>query len=175
MKKLRPDVKLPARKGMSGKHLTKAYKNVKSNVDNWLKRDPFGCLTSDGWSNIKNESVINYMLVSGEVTLFLESTQSGEQTHTSEYLAADIARVISSTQGKISGVIMDNTAANKKAWKILKEGHPRMLFQGCVAHGLHLLVKDVFAATKVKMGRAVADDYPEGYPFAPLLDFATNC
>jgi regulator of replication initiation timing len=89
-------------------------------------------------------------------------------------LAADISRVISSTQGKISGVIMDNTAANKKTWKILKEGYPRMFFQGCVAHGLHLLVKDVFAATKVKMGRAVAD-YPEGYPFAPLLDFAADC
>ena len=147
---------------------------MKSKVDNWLKLDQFGCLTSDGWSNIKNESIVNYMLVSGEVTLFLEPTQSGEQSHTSEYLAADIARVISSTQGKISGVIMDNTAANKKTWKILKEGHPRMFFQGCVAHGLHLLVKDVFAATKVKMGRAVAD-YPEGYPFARLLDFAADC
>ena len=130
LKELRPGVKLPVRKGgMSEKHLTKAYKNVKSKVDNWLKRYQFGCLTSDGWSNIKNESVIKYMLVSGEVTLFLESTQSGEQSHTSEYLAADIARVtISSTQGKISDVIMDNTAANKKTWKVLKEGHSRMFF-----------------------------------------------
>ena len=32
----------------------------------------------------------------------------------------------------------------------------------------------VFAATKVKMGRAVSD-YPERYPFAPLLDFAADC
>lgn len=174
LKKLRPDVKLPSRRGMSGTHLTKAYKEVKLKVDKWLQQDQFGCLTSDGWSNIKNESVINYMLVSGVVTLFLESTQSEEQSHTAEYLAADIKRVINSTKGKISGVVMDNTAANKKTWKILKEAYPRMFFQGCVAHGLHLLVKDVFAATKVKLGRAVAD-YPDGYPFAPLLDFAADC
>ena len=174
LKKLRPDVKLPTRKDMRGKQLTKAYKKVKMKVDNWLKRDQFACITSDAWSNIKNESVINYMMISGEVTLFLESTQSGEQSHTSEYLAADLARVISSTQGQISGVVMDNTAANKKTWKILKEGHPKMFFQGCVAHGLHLLVKDVFAATKVKLGRPVAD-YPDGYPFEPLLSFAADC
>ena len=174
LRKLRPDVKLPTRKDMSGKQLTKAYKRVKTKVDNWMKRDHFACITSDAWSNIKNESVINYMMVSGELTLFLESTQSGEQSHTSEYLAADLTRVIGSTQGKLSGVIMDNTAANKKTWKILKEVHPRMFFQGCVAHGLNLLVKDVFAASKVKLGRAVAD-YPDGYPFAPLLDFAADC
>jgi hypothetical protein len=49
-----------------------------------------------------------------------------------------------------------------------------MPFQGCVAHGLHLLVKDVLAATKVKLGRPVAD-YPDGYRFEPLLNFAANC
>ncbi len=49
---------------------------------------------SDAWSNIKNESVINYMLVSGDVSFFLESTQSGELSHTAEYLAGDLDRVM---------------------------------------------------------------------------------
>ncbi|KAI2489091.1 transposase [Fragilaria crotonensis] len=176
LKKLRPDVKLPTRKDLSGKLLRSAHKKVKSKVDNWLKKDQFACVTSDAWSNIKNESVINYyMMVSGDVTFFLESTQSGELSHTSEYLATDLDRVICLTQGKISGVVvMDTTAANKKTWKILKERHPAMFFQGCVAHGLHLLVKDVFDATKAKSNRPVAD-YPEGYPFEPLLIFAADC
>jgi hypothetical protein len=69
---------------------------------------------------------------------------------------------------------MDNTAANKKTWKLLKEKHSSKFFQGCVAHGLHLLVKDVFAATKTKSNRPVAD-YPDGYPFEPLLIFAADC
>ena len=67
------------------------------------------------WSNIKNESVIKYMLVLGNISSFLESTQSGELSHTSEYLAGELDRVIRQTRGKVAGVVMDNTAANKTA------------------------------------------------------------
>lgn len=81
------------------------------------------------------------MLVSGEVTLFLESVQSEERSHTSEFFAADITRVVNSTGGKIVGVVMDNTSANKKAWRILKGQHPCLFFQGCIAHRLHLQSK----------------------------------
>ena len=68
---------------------------------------------------------------------------------------------------------MDNTAANKSAWTLLKTAYPDMFFQICVAHGLHLLVKNIFAATKTKQGREFAD-YPTGYPFEHLLVFAGN-
>jgi hypothetical protein len=37
-----------------------------------------------------------------------------------------------------------------------------------------LLVKDVFAATKTRLNRPVAD-YPDGYPFEPLLIFVADC
>jgi hypothetical protein len=174
LKKLCPDVKLPSRKDLSGRLLQNAHKKVKSKVDTWLKRDHFACVISDAWSNIKNESVINYMLVSGNVSFFLESSQSGELSHTAEYLAGDLDRVIGQTRGKVAGVVMDNTAANKKTWKLLKEKHSSKFFQGCVAHGLHLLVKDVFAATKTRLNRPVAD-YPDGYPFEPLLIFVADC
>ena len=175
MKKLRPDVKLPSRRDLGGKLLQGAHKKVKLKVDSWLKRDRFACITSDAWSDIKNESVINYMMVSGEVTFFLESTRSGELSHSAEYLAGDIDRVIRQMQAKIAGVVMDNTAANKKTWKILKEKHASMFFQGCVAHGLHLLVKDVFAATKTFWNRGLVPEYPDGYPFESLLIFVADC
>ncbi len=174
LKKLRPDVKLPSRKDLSGRVLQSAHKKVKTKVDAWLKRDHFACVISDAWSNIQNESVINYMLVSGDVSFFLESTQSGELSHTAEYLAGDLDRVIGQTRGKVAGVVMDNTAANEKTWKLLKEKHSSKFFHGCVAHGLHLLVKDVFATTKTRLNRPVAD-YPDGYPFEPLLIFVADC
>ena len=53
---------------------------------------------------------------------------------------------------------------------MLKHKHPDIFFQGCVAHGLHLFVKDIFATTKAKRGCALAD-YPPGYPFEYLLTF----
>ncbi|KAI2504912.1 transposase [Fragilaria crotonensis] len=71
LQKLRPDVKLPSRKDLSGRLLQSVHKKVKSKVDAWLKRDHFACVISDAWSNIRNESVINYMLVSGDISFFL--------------------------------------------------------------------------------------------------------
>ena len=174
LKQLRPDVTLPSRRDLSGKLLQQAYNEVKQRVDGWLDRGTYGSLTTDGWSNIKNESVVNYMFVSGAegMSLFLESNATGIESHTAEFLAKDISRVIESSppNAKIAGVVMDNTSANKAAWRVLQNSYQSRFFQGCDAHALHLLVKDIFAATKAKRGREVAD-YPENYPFEPLLTF----
>jgi hypothetical protein len=75
-----------------------------------------------------------------------------------------------------SGVVTDNTSANKNAWSQLKTKYPDLFFQGCTSHGLHLLVKDVFAATKTKRnGGSSEAEYPDGYPFEDLLNFANDC
>jgi hypothetical protein len=176
---LRPDTKLPSQKDLGGRLLDDAYRNVKEKVDAWLGHDRYGCITSDllsdSWSNIKNEAVINYMFVSEDTNLFLESKQTGEFSHTATYLASNLSRVIEGiAKGHVAGAIMDNISAIKAAWLILKEGHPELFFQGCVAHGLHLLVKDIFAATKARRGRVVAD-YPDQYPFEYLLVFTMKC
>jgi Protein of unknown function (DUF 659) len=92
------------------------------------------------------------MLVSAHTSLFLESNYTGDQGHSAAFLAADMSRVIDATPGKMAGAIMDNTTANKAAWVLLKRRHPHMFLQGCVSHGLHLFVKDNFAATKATRG-----------------------
>ena len=174
LQKLHPDVRLRSRRDLSGRLLNGAHSQVKEKVDAWLARDLFACITSDAWSNIKNESVINYMLVSGDMSLFLKSNSTGEDSHTSEFLANDLSRVIKSTKGKIAGAIMDNTSANKRAWTLLKTFHPEKFFQGCVAHGLHLLVKDILSATKTKRNHVEAH-YPYLYPFEYLITFTSEC
>ena len=171
VKLLRPDATLPSRKDLAGQLLNKAYAEVQAKVDVWLNRDTYSCLTSDSWTNIKNEAVLNYMLVSEEMSLFLESHSTQEIAHTAQFICLDMSRVIDRTPGNIAGGTMDNTSANKAAWVLLKAAYPDMFFQGCVAHGLHLLVKNIFAATKAKHGRVLAD-YPVGYPFEYLLVFA---
>jgi Protein of unknown function (DUF 659) len=102
--------------------------------------------------------------------LFLESNYTGDQGHSATFLTPDMSRVIDATPGKMAGAIMDNATANKAAWVLLQGRHPHMFFQGCMSHGLHLFVKDIFAATKVTRGRAIAG-YPPGYPFAHLIEF----
>ncbi|KAI9905608.1 hypothetical protein PsorP6_013899 [Peronosclerospora sorghi] len=89
-------------------------------------------------------------------SLFLESNPTGEQDHTSAFLAADSIRVINLVNGEVTGVVMDNTSSNKVAWKILREEFPDKFFQGCALDSLHLFFKDVFASTKAKCGREFA-------------------
>lgn len=159
LKILRPNITLPSRKDMAGKLLHKAYGEVQAKVGLWLNRDTYSCLTSDSWNNIKNKAVVNYMLVSEEMSLFLESNSTEEIAHTAQFTFEDMSQVISKTSGLIAGATMDNTSVNKASWILLKAAYPDMFFQCCVAHGLHLLVKNVFAATKAKHGREFPD-YP---------------
>jgi hypothetical protein len=117
------------------------------------------------------------MLIGGDTSLFLESVSTGEQGHNAQWIANDLSRVIDDAVSKglkVCGAVTDNTSTNKLAWKHLQAKYPKMFFQGCACHGLHLLIKVVFAATKAKRGRSVAD-YPDGYPFEYLLGFTKHC
>ena len=58
---------------------------------------------------------------------------------------------------------------------MLHEMFPSRYFQGCTSHGLHLFVKDVFAATKTKRAGQADAAYPDRYPFEPLLEFVAMC
>jgi hypothetical protein len=175
----RPDVELPDRKQLAGPLLEKCYERVRKETNSHLQnmKTSMFCLTTDGWSNIKNEPIINYMLIGSTATFFLESVSTGEASHDAQFIANDIARVIDDLLERkinICGAVTDNTSTNKAAWNILSAKYPSMFFHGCACHGLHLMVKDIFAPTKAKRGRPVAD-YPEDYPFEHLLRFALDC
>ncbi|KAH9269465.1 hypothetical protein BASA83_008548 [Batrachochytrium salamandrivorans] len=147
----------------------------KSVVDNHIEEMKLNaCLTLDVWSNIKNEPIVNYILISDSSTFFLESVSTGEQSHDAKWMAQDMGRVIDSLDGKVCGAVTDNTTTNRSAWSILKKKYPSLFFQGCASHGVHLFVKDIFDATKTKKERGVAD-YPEKYPFHYLLEFSQQC
>jgi hypothetical protein len=77
----RPDVKLPTRKELSSSLLNQCYDDFKKKIDSYLASSPYPCITSDGWSNTKNEPIINCMIVSPSVSLFLELIYTGEKSH----------------------------------------------------------------------------------------------
>jgi Protein of unknown function (DUF 659) len=91
--------------------------------------------------DVRNEAVIDYMLVSADVSLFLESNHAGEQGHTAAFLASDMSCVIKATPGKIFGVAMDNTTASKSAWDLLKREYPDIFFLRILVSCASLFVK----------------------------------
>jgi hypothetical protein len=161
----RPDIKLPTRKELAGSLLDFCYEKIakKTNTE-MLKYGDFTCLVSDATSNVNNESVVNYMIIVGNKSFLIDTLYTESQSHTSDFIRDDMSRVINNVEKigvKIAGAVTDNTAANKKAWLLLQKRYPSLYFHGCSSHGLHLLVKDIFAATKTKRGDQVGK-YPEG-------------
>jgi Protein of unknown function (DUF 659) len=175
---LRPeDILLPNRQKLGGDQLEECYRELSKKVDKYLTTTSAGiCLITDGRSNVKNEPIVNYMASSPSKTFSLESVFTGEQAHSGDWIAGDISRVFSCfDKTPFVGAVMDNTKANKKAWAILREKYPTMFFQGCTSHGLHLIVKDIFAATETKKGRFLEPTYTDGFPFESLVQFAISC
>ena len=176
----RPGVKLPTRKELAddspGGLLQQFYEEVKHKVDKLLSNpNQFIGITTDAWSNISNESVINYMAVCPTKSLFIESVYTGEQGHDAQWLSQDLSRVIDHLGDNVAGAVTDNTSANKKMWSILEREYPTHFFHGCVAHGLNLLVKDILCAKKKEPPGGGPAAYPDGYPFEDLMVFANDC
>jgi Protein of unknown function (DUF 659) len=162
IKALRPDDNLlPNRRQLSSSLLDSCHEGLQAKVDKRVN-GATACLTTDAWSNVKNDSVINYMAVLPCCSLFLESVSTGQQGHDHKFIADDIARVFRRHKSTIfAAAVTDNTATNMKAWAVLRTMFPSCYFQGCCSHGLHLFVKDVFAVTETrKAGREVVS-YPE--------------
>ena len=111
---------------------------MKKGVDGVIQKNGnFVSLTTDARSNVKNEPMVNYMSVNPENSLFVEAVNTEEQGHDANWNAQDLEMVMELLQCNISGAITDNTSANKKVCKILKEKFPGQFFHGCVSHGFH--------------------------------------
>jgi hypothetical protein len=106
-------------------------------------------------------------------SLFLESVNTEEQGHDAEWISKDLSRIIDNLGSNVVGAVTDNTATNKKVWGELEEKYPSCFFHVCVSHGLHLLVKDIFAAKKTTCGGPA--ECPNRYPFEELQQFSIDC
>ncbi len=77
----RPGATLPSRKQLAdvsaGGLLDVCYKKVNEQVKKVLLTDgQMVCITSDAWSNVTNDPVVNYMAVSPTKSLFLEAVHT---------------------------------------------------------------------------------------------------
>ena len=142
-----------------------------------FKNGNFVSLTADAWSNVKNETVVNYMAVNPENSLFVEVVHTEEQDHDANWIAQDLERVMKLIQCDVSGAITDNMSTKKNAWTVLKEKCKCRFFHRCISHGYHLLVKDIFSTSQTACPRGYDNtaSYPDDYPFENLLGFVLSC
>lgn len=101
-------------------------------------------LVTDGYTTNSNCSLINYIVGVGDEYFFIKSEDVGDYQHTGIFLAKKI-REFMDTYGGIeayAGIVCDNHQANISAHCELIKQYPLLLFQGCYAHTLNLVVKE---------------------------------
>ena len=94
----------------------------------------------DGWSNIRHEPIINFLL-SVPQSVFGKSIHTEMQSHIAEYIAEAVSGVIDEVKqesGKMPIALVTHNATNmKKSWKLLREKYSELTCYGCAAHSVN--------------------------------------
>ncbi|KAJ8948922.1 hypothetical protein NQ314_008324 [Rhamnusium bicolor] len=134
--KCRPTFEIPSRKQMSTTYLDMFYEQIKTQVKTQLNDEHTVSIMSDGWSNIRNEGIINYMHKS---TLGYSLPQS------------EFSRIIEEIGvSKVAALVTDNAANMRAAWVELKVTYPTLQTYRCASHTFNLLMKDMESITTLR-------------------------
>jgi hypothetical protein len=107
-------------------------------------------MVSDGWSNINQESVQNFIICTPK-PLFFDAIYSGEESHTAVWTSNQIIQQMELIGiDKFSAVITDTASVMKAAWRIIEEKHPSIICLGCNSHVTNLLIGDILKINQIK-------------------------
>lgn len=136
----------PGRKPLGGTLLDKEVHDVKTRTSAVLKNFTRQGVTlvSDGWTNVTNRPIINFLVVSSEGPTFLSSIDTSGNEKTAEYIAAAIGeRIVEVGQDRVVQVVMDSAASCVAAGKLIMKNFPSIVCSPCCAHCLDLLLEDI--------------------------------
>jgi hypothetical protein len=143
-KRIRPCFHLPSRYELSVPYLQKEYEIIQKKVLKKIREAESLTILTDGWTDVNGIGIMNIM-VATPIPLFYRAVDSGTEAHTGEYISEMLGEVIEEVGvPKVEAVVTDNAYNMKSAWAKLKNKYPNLLTYGCMAHGLNLLLKDLF-------------------------------
>lgn len=145
IKKLRPAYTVPSAYRLRTSLLDCTYNEMKAKTDAFLRDASYYTMISDGWTNIKGEHLVNFMIqVPGKGPFFYKAIDTSSVVMSAEAVAAmiiDVAQEIG-TQ-KWAALLTDNAPVMRKAWKIIMDAYPLVFANGCGAHVGNLLMKRI--------------------------------
>ena len=101
-------------------------------------------IVSDGWTNIRNQHLINVLGVSSSGAVFIACHDSSSISATAQNIADLLLKSIKDVgPSNVVQVITDNAANCKAAGKIIERTHPHIFWSGCLVHTLNLLMHDI--------------------------------
>lgn len=153
--------------------MTAAHEKQLERISTILETTSKVALVTDGWSNIRNDHIVNFGAVFPNnpiKPILLDAVSVKEQSQTGQNIAASIeAAVLKIGLDKVAGIVTDNASNMQAAWKILERDHPQLICNRCAAHTFDLLVKDVCElepyASSIATGKAITTFMKRGQLF----------
>jgi Protein of unknown function (DUF 659) len=136
---------MPSAKSVAGSLLTREFNKALSKLKNTLDDSDQLELISDGWTNIRGEHIVNFLAKApGKKAVFYKSICTSGISQNAENVAQAICEIIEELGAtKFIGVVTDNAAVMRRAWRLIEETYPHINAYGCAAHCLNLLIKDL--------------------------------
>jgi hypothetical protein len=149
---------MPSAKVLAGSLLDQQFGKCSAKIEEILESCESLTLISDGWTNIRGDHIVNYCVKAPNQKPFFHSAVNTSGIAQNAAAVCDaIASVIEKLgPAKFNLVITDNAPVMKAAWKLIQEKFPHISANGCSAHGMNLLLKDILniAANKATKQKA---------------------
>ncbi|XP_024531921.1 uncharacterized protein LOC112346664 [Selaginella moellendorffii] len=132
--------------------LQRIYNNVQKRLEDVrLSWRTYGCtIVTDGWSDIKKRSLINFMVSSVRGSIFLKAMDSKNAKKTGAWLFEQLKQVIAEVGVEnIVQVVMDNASNCVVMGELLQQEFPQIVHVRCVCHIMDLLFEDIGALSWV--------------------------
>ena len=150
-KALNPAYNPPGKRRIGTTLLDKVYNDRFKKLGTFINNANNLSLVTDGWSNIRSDHIVNFVLIqqkpaSPSVSFFYKSIVTNGTRQTSQQIFKDIETIIEEVgSDKICAVVTDNCSSMRGAWKLIETKYPNIFANGCAAHVMNLLVKDIFS------------------------------
>ncbi|XP_059077840.1 uncharacterized protein LOC131065844 [Cryptomeria japonica] len=138
--------KAPTDAELSGPLLLQMVEDMKVELEDhrqsWREK---GCtIMTDGWTDRRNRTLLNFLVSCGGSTMFLKSIDASSHVKNATYLCEAIEEVIQEVgEENVVQVVTDNAASYVAAGKLLMERHPKIFWSPCAAHCLDLMLEDI--------------------------------
>ena len=125
-----------------------------------------GTLVSDGWTNVQNRPIINFLAVTPDGAMFMDGMDTSGQVKDADFIAEELQKRIESIGAEdIVQVVTDSAGNCVAAREKLASKFTSIVFSPCAAHCLDLLLEDIGKLTWVK--DVIADGHD-------IVKFITN-
>jgi hypothetical protein len=131
-----------ARTMLLDKEKAKIQRALTRFIDDWGN---FGVsIVSDGWTNVRNQHLINVLGVSATSAVFLAAHDSSSIIPSPQNISDLLLKtIIDVGPSNVIQVITDNASNCKGAGKIIELNYPHIFWFGCLMHNLILLMHGV--------------------------------